>query len=143
MTGVGSSDKAVVGTHANAALNGLGDKVTVQVADAFEALKELRAQRERYDVIVLDPPAFIKRRKDIKEGTRAYQRLNQMAMQVLAKDGLLVSASCSCHLKRGDLQEILLHTSRHVDRYLQVVEQGHQGPGGERCDGVVHELGSG
>ena len=51
-----------------------------------------------------------------------------MAMQVLAKDGVLVSASCSYHLKREDLQDILLQTSRHVDRYLQVVEQGHQGP---------------
>ncbi len=128
VTCIDTSAKAVDWTRANVALNGLEDKVLVQEADAFEALRDLRAQRERFDVIVLDPPAFIKRRKDIKEGTRAYQRLNQMAMQVLAKDGILVSASCSYHLKREDLQEILLHTSRHVDRYLQVVEQGHQGP---------------
>jgi 23S rRNA (cytosine1962-C5)-methyltransferase len=125
---VDTSARAVEWTRANVALNDMQERVTVTEADAFDALRDLRAQREHYDVIVLDPPAFIKRRKDIKEGMRAYQRLNQMAMQVLAKDGILVSASCSYHLKREDLQDMLLHTSRHVDRYLQVVEQGHQAP---------------
>ena len=125
---VDTSAKAVEWTRANAELNGVADRVSVIEADAFDALKDLRARREHFDVVILDPPAFIKRRKDIKEGARAYQRLNQMAMQVLAKDGILVSASCSFHLKRAELQEILLQTSRHVDRYIQIIEQGHQGP---------------
>ena len=125
---VDTSARAVEWTRANAELNGVADRVSVIEADAFDALKDLRARREHFDVVVLDPPAFIKRRKDIKEGARAYQRLNQMAMQVLAKDGILVSASCSFHLKRTELQEILLQTSRHVDRYIQIVEHGHQGP---------------
>jgi 23S rRNA (cytosine1962-C5)-methyltransferase len=64
----------------------------------------------------------------VKEGTQAYRRLNQMAMQVLAKDGILVSCSCSYHLERDVLLDLLLKTSRHLDRFLQVVEQGHQGP---------------
>ena len=125
---VDTSAKAVEWTRANAELNGVADRVSVIEADAFDALKDLRARREHFDVVILDPPAFIKRRKDIKEGARAYQRLTQMAMQVLAKDGILVSASCSFHLKRAELQEILLQTSRHVDRYIQIIEQGHQGP---------------
>lgn len=125
---VDSSPKAVEGVRRNAELNGLSGKVTVEREDAFEILKRLRAARERFDVVVLDPPAFIKRKKDIKEGTLAYQRLNKMAMQVLAKDGILVSCSCSYHLARDDLKDILLKGSRHIDRFLEFVEEGHQAP---------------
>lgn len=125
---VDSSTKAVESIARNAALNQLADKVTVEREDAFELLRRLRAARERFDVVVLDPPAFIKRKKDVREGTQAYQRLNQMAMQVLSKDGILVSCSCSYHLHRDELRDILLKSSRHIDRFLEIVEEGHQGP---------------
>lgn len=125
---IDSSARAPEDIKLNAELNGVSERVRVERSDAFDALRELRAARERFDVVVLDPPAFIKRKKDIKEGTQAYQRLNQMGMQVLAKDGLLVSCSCSYHLARGELVDVLLKSSRHIDRFLQIVEQGHQGP---------------
>ncbi|MFP5349299.1 MAG: class I SAM-dependent rRNA methyltransferase [Gammaproteobacteria bacterium] len=125
---VDSAARAPEDIARNAEQNGVADRVRVERADAFDALRALRAARERFDIVVIDPPAFIKRKKDIKEGTQAYQRLNQMAMQVLAKDGLLVSCSCSYHLTRGELVDVLLKSSRHVDRFLQLVEQGHQGP---------------
>jgi len=125
---VDSSQKAVESVRVNAERNHVGGQVTTLHEDAFAALRDLRSARERFDVVILDPPAFVKRKKDIKEGINAYQRLNQMAMQVLAKDGILISCSCSYHLAREDLQGILLNTSRHVDRYLELIEQGHQGP---------------
>jgi len=125
---VDSSALALEGVVRNAGLNHVESRVQTRQADAFDLLKELRAARERYDVVVLDPPALIKRRKDIKEGTLAYQRLNQMAMQVLGKDGILVSCSCSYHLERDTLRELLLKSSRHLDRFMQIVEEGHQGP---------------
>ncbi|MHB8742457.1 MAG: class I SAM-dependent rRNA methyltransferase [Sulfuricaulis sp.] len=125
---VDSSPKAVESIRHNADLNGVTAKVTAEREDAFDLLRRLRAARERFDVVVLDPPAFIKRKKDTKEGAMAYQRLNQMAMQVLAKDGILISCSCSYHLHRDDLREILLKDSRHVDRFLEITEEGHQGP---------------
>jgi 23S rRNA (cytosine1962-C5)-methyltransferase len=125
---VDSSLKAIEGINHNAGLNDVSAKVTTEQGDAFDVLRRLRAAREHFDVVVIDPPAFIKRKKDIKEGTQAYQRLNQMAMQVLAKDGILVSCSCSYHLHRNDLREILLKGSRHIDRFLEIVEEGHQGP---------------
>ncbi|HEU5339504.1 MAG TPA: RlmI/RlmK family 23S rRNA methyltransferase, partial [Sulfuricaulis sp.] len=122
------SPKAVEGISRNAELNGVTEKVSIEKEEAFELLRRLRSEREHFDVVVLDPPAFIKRKKDIKEGTKAYQRLNQMAMQVLSKDGILVSCSCSYHLHRDDLREILLKNSRHIDRFLEIIEEGHQGP---------------
>lgn len=125
---VDSSAFALEGVARNAALNNVAAKVATREADVFDLLKELRAAREKFDVVVLDPPALIKRRKDIKEGTVAYQRLNQMAMQVLDRDGILVSCSCSYHLERATLEEILLKTSRHLDRFLQITEEGRQGP---------------
>ena len=125
---VDSSALALEGAARNAARHGVAERVTTRAADAFELLRELRTAREKFDVVVLDPPALIKRRKDVKEGTQAYRRLNQMAMQVLARDGILVSCSCSYHLERDTLLDLLLRNSRHLDRFLQIVEEGHQGP---------------
>ncbi|MEO6696927.1 MAG: class I SAM-dependent rRNA methyltransferase [Gammaproteobacteria bacterium] len=125
---VDSSQTALEQLRHNAALNGVTERVTGLHSDAFDALKTLRAEHQKFDVVILDPPAFIKRKKDIKQGLQAYYQLNQLSMQVLAKDAILVSASCSYHLERGVLQDILLQTSRHLDRNLQILEQGHQGP---------------
>lgn len=125
---VDSAAVAVDNLRRNIEANGFGHCVRAEQNDAFEQLRRLRAERERFDVVVLDPPAFIKRKKDIKTGTDAYRRLNQMAMQVLGKDGILLSCSCSYHLPRDALRDILLRTSRHVDRFLELVEEGHQAP---------------
>lgn len=107
--------------------NNVDERVTCIQGDVFEALKQLRQEKERFDVVIADPPAFIPRKKDIKNGVEAYRRMNQMAMQCLAKDGLLISASCSYHLEYGVLKNLLLSTSRHLDRNLQIIHQGHQG----------------
>ena len=125
---VDSSETALAHIHANAAANGLAGQVATLQGDAFEALAELRSAQEKFDVVVLDPPAFIKRKKDAKAGEQAYYRLNQLGMQVLSRDGILVSASCSHHLAESQLQKLLLHCSRHLDRNLQLLERGHQAP---------------
>ena len=125
---VDSSQKAPAWMRHNAEINNVLEKLTITQADAFEVLKSLRAEREKFDVVIVDPPAFIKRKKDVKEGAQAYRRLNQMAMQVLAADGILISSSCSYHLERAALLGILLQTSRHLDRNLQIIEEGHQAP---------------
>ena len=125
---VAASAFALDGVERNAALNGVAEKVTCVEGDVFAALKELKAAEERFDVVVADPPAFIKRKKDLKNGEAAYRRLNEMAMRMLNKDGILVSASCSMHLPEDDLQNILLQSARHLDRNLQLLERGAQGP---------------
>ena len=125
---VDASEKAVDLVHRNAELNGLQDKVGTMQGDAFEALKQLKAEGEQFDVIIVDPPAFIKRRKDVKAGELAYRRINEMAMRLLGKDGILVACSCSMHLQRDSMLDALRAGSRHIERNLQIIEQGHQGP---------------
>ncbi|WP_339732583.1 class I SAM-dependent rRNA methyltransferase [uncultured Pseudomonas sp.] len=125
---VDASGFALDGVERNAALNGLTDQVACVEGDVFEALKQLKASEERFDVIVADPPAFIKRKKDQKNGEGAYRRLNEQAMRLLNKDGILISASCSMHLEEDNLQNILLTSARHLDRNIQLLERGAQGP---------------
>nr|WP_066452384.1 class I SAM-dependent rRNA methyltransferase [Halomonas chromatireducens] len=124
---IDSSAQALEHVAENAALNGLQEQVAVGEGDAFEALAALKADGEQFDVIVLDPPAFIRKRKDIPNGERAYAKLNREAMRLLGRDGLLLSASCSMHLAPERLMEVVRGAVRHQDRHGQVVFQGHQG----------------
>lgn len=128
VTCVDASADAVAAVTANAARNGLAGQVSAQRGDAFEFLKAARAERERWDVVILDPPAFVKRRKDFKQGALAYRRINEAAMQVLARDGLLVTASCSYHMQRSALLEAINAGGRHLDRQVQVLQQLQQAP---------------
>jgi 23S rRNA (cytosine1962-C5)-methyltransferase len=128
VTAVDASAAALERVMHNAALNGVQGDIAVMQGDAFEVLRELRAARERFDIVVLDPPAFIKRRKDQKAGQLAYRRLNEAALRLLDRDGLLVTASCSFHLQRDDLLRTVQQAARHNDRSLQLLQQGQQAP---------------
>lgn len=116
------------GIERNSALNGLTDKVDTVHSDAFDALKLLRENQERFDVIVLDPPAFIKRRKDHKEGLIAYRRLNQQAMKLLAPEGLLVTCSCSHHLAETELLDAVHDAAIRTGRHATVLARLQQSP---------------
>ena len=110
----------------NATLNNIGATLTVDVEDAFTALKNLRESRERFDVVILDPPAFVKRKKDMEQGMEAYQRLNTLAMQVLNDDGIVISASCSSHVTAADFRNVVRQAGLKAHRMLRILEQGHQ-----------------
>lgn len=123
---VDSSATALAATAAAAADNGLA--VRARRDDAFEALAALHSAGERFDVIVLDPPAFIKRKKQIPKGEAAYRKLNQLGLRLLARDGILVSSSCSWHLPADDLMLAIQKAARHENRFVQVLEAGGQAP---------------
>ncbi|HET6228810.1 MAG TPA: class I SAM-dependent rRNA methyltransferase [Longimicrobiaceae bacterium] len=125
---VDASASALEALRGNAALNGVDGKVTALKGDAFDVLRGLAGEGRRFDVVVLDPPAFIKRKKDLKAGEEAYRRVAQLGMEVLAPGGILVSASCSFHMHREALQDAMLRAARHLRRELQITEEGHQGP---------------
>ncbi|TAK74152.1 MAG: class I SAM-dependent rRNA methyltransferase, partial [Gammaproteobacteria bacterium] len=112
----------------NAKLNHLEHKIMTLCDDAFDAMKQLLHQHKKYDVIILDPPAFVKRFKDRKEGLIAYQRLNELALKLLTPFGILFSCSCSMHVSQEDLLQLLQRAAFRTQSQLQVIERGHQGP---------------
>jgi 23S rRNA (cytosine1962-C5)-methyltransferase len=91
-------------------------------------MKKLLHEDKQYDVIILDPPAFVKKFKDRKEGLLAYQRLNELALKLLASNGILFTCSCSMHVSAEDLIEMLQRTAYRTQSELQLLERGHQGP---------------
>ncbi|HVA41003.1 MAG TPA: methyltransferase domain-containing protein, partial [Candidatus Binataceae bacterium] len=110
-----------------------GHEIHTRKGDAFDVLTELAAERRKFDVVVVDPPAFAKRKKELPKAQAAYKRLNQLAMRVLTEDGILVSCSCSHHLSAEALQEAIGKAARGAERHLQLLEAG-----GQAADHPVH-----
>jgi 23S rRNA (cytosine1962-C5)-methyltransferase len=125
---VDSSSSALERVGENAKHNGVLDRVSGLQGDAFEALRGLREQQERFDLVLLDPPAFIKRRKDAKEGMRAYQRLNRLGLDLLEPGGMLVTSSCSFHMGHDAFLRTVQQAARRAGLSLQLLEAGGQGP---------------
>ena len=123
-----SSAQALDGVDANARLNQVESRVVTRRGSAPETMAAMAAQGCRFDVVILDPPAFIQRKKDLKKGIAAYRRINELGLQLLQPGGLLVSASCSMHLSRPDLITAMQQASVRAGCDIRVVEQGAQGP---------------
>jgi 23S rRNA (cytosine1962-C5)-methyltransferase len=109
-----------------------GGSLKTAKGDAFDVLEELAAKGERFDVVVIDPPAFAKRKKDLPKALAAYKRLNQLAMQLIG-DGILVSCSCSFHVSAEDLQDAIAKAARTAQKHLQILQMG-----GQAADHPVH-----
>jgi 23S rRNA (cytosine1962-C5)-methyltransferase len=123
---VDASQPALEWALRNATAN--GRQIGTHRGDAFDVLARMGEQGERYDVVIVDPPAFIKRRKDQHQGEAAYRKLNQLAMRVMTDDAILVSCSCSFHLAHDALPSILQSAADHAGRTLQILAFGGQSP---------------
>jgi len=123
---VDSSALALELAAKNAESNGL--VIATRKGDAFAVLEGLIGERARFDVVIVDPPAFAKRKKDLPKALAAYKRLNLLAMQLLAADGILVSCSCSYHVSAQDLEDAIAKAARGADKHVQLLEMGGQAP---------------
>lgn len=123
---VDSSALALELAAKNAERNAL--KVTTRKGDAFAILEAFAGENARFDIVIVDPPAFAKRKKDLPKALAAYKRLNQLAIQLLAADGILVSCSCSYHVSAEDLRDAIAKAARGADKHVQLLEMGGQAP---------------
>lgn len=110
----------------NAHLNEL-QNIEVLEENAFDTLKELDQRKEKFDLINLDPPAFVKSRKQIKNALRGYKEINLRAMRMLNENGILITSSCSHHLSEEIFLELLQEAALDTKRKVQILERGYQG----------------
>ena len=132
-TCIESSANNVTRIADNARLNDCEQRIELLDTDAFDALRSLRDEKREFDTVIVDPPAFIKRRKDTRNGTLTYKRINQAAMRLVSDGGILVSSSCSSHLARDGLRDILRRSAISTGVELRVLAQG-----GQHFDHPVH-----
>ena len=125
--GVDASQLAVDQATENAKLNGLENTVSFRCADVFELLPELEAQGEKYDVVILDPPAFTKTRSAVDAAVRGYKEINLRAMKLLRDGGYLITCSCSQHILPQMFQGIVQSAAADTHTHLQQVEFRTQG----------------
>ena len=123
--GIDISADAVAAARKNAALNDL-DNVEFREANVFDALREFEAGGERFDVIVLDPPAFAKNRASLKAAIRGYKEINLRAMKLLHPGGVLITCTCSYHVSEELFLEIVNQAAMDAHRRVQLIEKRMQ-----------------
>lgn len=125
---VDTSEPALAAAAANAERAGFADRITGLRGSAFDELRRLEAQGERFGIVVLDPPALVKSRRHLAAGARAYRELNRAAMSLLEEDGVLVTCSCSHHLDDPLFRQVLLEAARLARRPMRVLEWAGEAP---------------
>jgi 23S rRNA (cytosine1962-C5)-methyltransferase len=125
---IDASPEALERGAANATLNGLGN-IDWRAADAFETLRDLERGRERFDGVVLDPPAFAKSRASVAGALRGYREINLRAMRLLAPGGFLLTASCSFHVRLPQFLAMLAEAAGDSGR--QIILEQLLGQGGD------------
>lgn len=120
--GIDASARAVDIARHHAELNSLGSACRFEEADVFEKLEELVHKGEKFDGVILDPPALVKSKRHLKQGEAAYEKINNLAMKLLVPDGILVSCSCSYHISRESFQRILSSAANKARRSAVIIE---------------------
>jgi len=124
VTGVDSSNRAIMQAYRNAELNELNTHF--KKADVFEELRTLEKKKERFGCIILDPPAFVKSRAKVREALKGYKEINLRAMQLLEPHGVLVTCSCSHHINQDLFREMLIDAAYSAGREARVMEMRTQ-----------------
>jgi 23S rRNA (cytosine1962-C5)-methyltransferase len=125
--GVDASAPAIEWAREHAHANDVQETCQFTVADVFAYLKEADARRERFDCIVLDPPAFVKSRSKMREGLHGYWEINRRALRLVKPGGYLISCSCSYHVDLETFRGMLARAARAARRTALLVEMRSQG----------------
>lgn len=128
VTGVDASQSAVDQARENAKLNGLENVVSFRCEDVFELLPKLEEAGEKFDVVILDPPAFTKSRSSVKNAVKGYREINLRAMKLIKNGGFLATCSCSHFMSYDLFTETVSQAARNVHRRLRQVEFRTQAP---------------
>ena len=128
VTLVDSSAPALERAHQAAELNGLSDRVSIRRGDAFDVMAAPDDAGEQFDIVICDPPAFVKSRKDAAAGLRAYNRMARLAARLVAPDGLLFVTSCSHHASLEAFTGEIAAALVRVRREARVLFTGGAGP---------------
>ena len=128
VTGVDASELAVEQASKNAILNGVQNLAKFLCRDVFELLPELEKKGEKYDVVILDPPAFTKSRSSIKNAVKGYREINLRAMKLVKDGGFLATCSCSHFMSYELFTETIGQAARNVHKRLRQVEFRTQAP---------------
>ena len=126
--GVDASDLAVEQARLNAKLNGLENTVKFECADVFDLLPKLEEQGEKFDVVILDPPAFTKSRNSIKNATKGYREINMRGMKLVKDGGFLATCSCSHFMDYELFTQTIAQAAKSVHCRLRQVEFKTQAP---------------
>ena len=126
--GVDASELGVAQARENAALNGLSDRVEFLCADVFELLPELEAKGQKFDLVILDPPAFTKSRASVKKAVTGYREINLRAMKLIRDGGFLATCSCSHFVDYELFTQTIGQAARNVHKRLRQVEYRTQAP---------------
>ena len=128
VTGVDASELGVAQARENAELNGLSDTVEFVCADVFDLLPDLEKKGEKFDVVILDPPAFTKSRSSIKKAVKGYREINLRAMKLVKDGGYLATCSCSHFMDYELFTQTIGQAARNVHKRLRQVEFRTQAP---------------
>lgn len=126
--GVDASELAVAQATENAELNGIQDRVKFECHDVFELLPELEQQGEKFDVVILDPPAFTKSRNSIKNAIKGYREINLRGMKLVKDGGYLATCSCSHFMDYDTFTKTIGQAAANVHKRLRQVEFRTQSP---------------
>jgi 23S rRNA (cytosine1962-C5)-methyltransferase len=126
--GLDGSADAVRWAARSASVSGLDPVARFEKADAFAALRALAEDGQRYDIVVLDPPAFVKSKKKLDEGMRGYREINRLGMALVAPGGILATSSCSRHVDHSAFIGVLQAAADDAKRSARILAVGRQSP---------------
>lgn len=129
---VDASGEAIRGARENTELNGFADRISFRDGNAFDVLRQLEGARERFDLIVLDPPAFAKNKGALEGAVRGYKEINLRALHMINEGGYLVTCSCSYHVSPELFKAVVADAALDAGRRLRQVE--------ERAQSVDHPI---